>query len=135
MIRISSQSVRGLVWITFIVNVFVLVYLVWTPATSIDCGTSPLSLEEVFCLDPWLNLLGNFLLLTPTALLLMLLFPIWPTSRILLIIFSTTAAIETVQNFVPGRDPSLMDFLLNVIGASAMAILLGRSRISSKKGQ
>lgn len=111
---------KGLLWALFILNLGSVVYLVWTPASSIDCSANTLFIKGVFCLPTWLNLAGNLLLLAPTAMFLASIFPGWPPTRIYICVTVFSGVIELTQSNVPGRDPSVMDFIQNSLGAIAV---------------
>ena len=100
-----------------VANFFVLFYLVWTPASAIDCSRGTISVEAVFCLAPWLNWLGNLLLLAPTALIIQLLLPKTRVISLALCMLGLALTIEGVQFLVPGRDPNSFDVAVNSIGA------------------
>ena len=63
------------------------------------------------------------MLLAPTAIFMKIIFP---RQRLFVILFEMlllSCLIEGVQFFVPGRDPDLIDILLNSLGA-ALALRL-----------
>jgi glycopeptide antibiotics resistance protein len=121
--------------IALLMNFICLSYFVWTPVSKINCENNPFALENAFCLGPWLNFLGNLMLLAPTALLVMLLFPKWSAPRVVMISISLATIIESVQNFIPGRDPSWMDFVLNSLGATVLALIMAIVRQQPLEGQ
>jgi VanZ family protein len=103
--------------LTLFLNFITLLYLVWTPTSFIDCSSKSISIEKLFCLAPWLDRLGNFLLLAPTALLLFLIFKGISTLKLSFFILVLALLIEGVQFLVPGRDPNLRDVASNSFGA------------------
>lgn len=100
-----------------VLNFILLFYFVWTPGTAVECTGSVEFSDKVFCQGPIFSLIGNFLLLFPTTLLSSLLLP-QITARVLAgNILMLALLIETVQIFIPGRDASFVDVLVNVFGA------------------
>ena len=69
---------------------------------------------------------GNMMLLMPTALLLFLVLSKSRTISIAVFMVTLPLVIEGVQNFIPGRDLDLWDFLANSLGGLFMLYLLSR---------
>ncbi len=107
-------------------NFIILFWLVWTPNTSRYCGKDSMGVTEVFCMPSFWSWVGNMMLLMPTALLLFLALGESRASRIALIIVVLPFVIEGVQNFIPGRDPDLRDFLANSLGGLSLLYFLNR---------
>ena len=123
----TLTSSEFVVWFMLCVNFLALFYLVWTPGSRISCNNQNSISIEVFCLGPKLNLIGNFLLLFPTAFLVSLLYK--KTSLLVISVFIASLAftIEITQFIVPLRDPSALDFLLNTIGALMCLLISDRT--------
>jgi len=115
---------RPVLLIAPVAHFVVLFYLVWTPATSINCFHSPMHLEELFCLEPDLNFLGNLLLLDPTDIIILFLLPNATVKSNYLTICALTVLMEMRQAFIPGRDPSIREFLLNTFGALSAPLVI-----------
>ncbi len=98
-------------------NFILLFYFVWTPGTAVECTGSVDFSDTVFCQGPIFSLIGNILLLLPTTLLTSLLLPQITTWVLAVNIFLLALLIEIVQIFIPGRDASFVDVLVNVFGA------------------
>lgn len=121
--KADASFFRRYAQLLLVINILILLWLVWTPSSFVDCEESPSLLDRPFCLPSWLIYAGNFMLLSPTAIFLKIIFPrqrlIVISSEMLLL----SCLIEGVQLFVPGRDPDLLDILLNSMGA-ALALCL-----------
>lgn len=76
--------------------------------------------------------IGNFLLLAPLGILLLLQTNLNLT-KITLICFATTVGIESIQNFIPSRVPDIPTILINGIGGSVTTILFSRLRPNSSR--
>ena len=100
-----------------VLNFILLFYFVWTPGTAVNCTSSVEFSDKVFCQGPIFSLIGNFLLLFPTTLLSSLLFPQITALVLACNILMLASLIEIVQIFIPGRDASFVDVLVNVFGA------------------
>jgi VanZ family protein len=66
------------------------------------------------------------MLLMPTALLLFLVLSKSRTISIAVFMVTLPLVIEGVQNFIPGRDPDLWDFLANSLGGLSLLYFLNR---------
>ena len=100
-----------------VLNFILLFYFVWTPGTAVNCTSSVEFSDKVFCQGPIFSLIGNFLLLFPTLLLSSLLLPQITALVLACNILMLALLIEIVQIFIPGRDASFVDVLVNVFGA------------------
>lgn len=67
-------------------------------------------------INPLLAVLGNLILFLPSFIVFRKLVPRLDLEVILLICTSLPIFIEIFQNWIPGRDPSVSDLLLNMTG-------------------
>ncbi len=111
-----------------VLNFLFLFWLVWTPNTSSYCDSDSLSATEVFCLPALWGWIGNSMLLMPTALLLFFVLGKNQMGRIAWSLVVLPLVIEGVQNFIPGRDPDIRDFLANSLGGISLLYLVNRFR-------
>lgn len=122
---------RRAVIVLMAANAAALAWLVWTPAAAHACDATTSLIGRVFCLSPGLTLLGNIMLLVPTAVLLRTLLPQVSTLRLTMVTTALACLIETVQFFIPGRDPSLGDAFANAAGAALVLTAFATPRRSA----
>ena len=98
-------------------------YVVFTPA--------PAQTRFLFSLQiSWLmEKVLNFFLLMPLPILVFWVKREMKTSSLFLLGPIVSAAIETVQRWIPGRFSTWSDFLLNSSGAILIALLVRQSRL------
>lgn len=106
----------------------VLVRILWFPVDQ-DPSASPWWVRWVFFNHiPGGHYLLNCLLLVPTAVLVVVLWPRLSVARVTLLCLALSCLAEAGQFLVPTRMPDMWDLVTNTAGAAAAAALLGKRR-------
>jgi glycopeptide antibiotics resistance protein len=102
------------------------------PASGTITNAAAKAAHDVLYINGYRELLGNFVMLIPIALLLRKIFPTIKAQSILLICLSTTISIEFLQIYIPGRFSDVRDIATNSLGAVvAVGLLYGVTRYRS----
>lgn len=88
------------------------------PASSPTTNTAVQAANNVLYIDGFPELLGNFVMLIPIALLLSKIFPTLKALPILLVCLTITISIEFLQIYIPGRVSDVRDVVTNFLGAA-----------------
>lgn len=115
---IQDRTIRKyILQFVLILNFVVLFWLVWTPAEIVSTTMEISTGNQFYNLPTYLDWIGNFLLLVPTAFLMRRLWEQLLTRTIGIALFSLSCIIELVQFQIPGRDPDWRDVTVNSLGA------------------
>lgn len=110
------------------INAMVLVRILWFPVYD-QPGETPWWMRWVFFNDiPGGHYLLNLLLLVPTAVLVVLLWPALSLTRVAIICLAISCLAEAGQFFVPTRVPDVWDIATNTAGGTAAAAWCVASR-------
>lgn len=102
------------------------------PILELSQGTSSIGTSSNFAvktahnvlyIDGYREILGNFMMLIPVALLIIKVFPRMKVQSILLICLCVTISIEFIQIFIPGRVSDVSDIFANAVGAALVLVL------------
>lgn len=114
--KLSKQPYLYLSLIAYLVT---LAYAVFTPKGELGSGWFSL-LGDSKLLEP----LTNLLLLMPLMFFITILSPLSNKKKRISFVFLTSAFIETIQQFIPGRVPEIRDLILNTLGGYLVLVLL-----------